>query len=80
MQQYPTITELVKNNSVNFHSYRAGNFYYDIAYGDSPQTTYRFTVPLEDIGDATLQCSDKALLFMRWIRKALETNTLTIIN
>lgn len=34
--------------------------------------TYLFPVPLEDVGDATFNASEKALLFMRYIRKAQE--------
>lgn len=31
-----------------------------------------FPVPLDDVGGATLNCEEKAITFMRWIRKALE--------
>ncbi len=34
--------------------------------------TYIFPVPLEDVGDATFNATEKALLFMRYIRKAQE--------
>lgn len=34
--------------------------------------TYVFPVPLEDIGDATFNATEKALFFMRYIRKAQE--------
>ena len=34
---------------------------------------FEFPVPIEDIGDATFLADDKALLFMRYIRKHLET-------
>lgn len=34
-----------------------------------------FTVPVEDIGQATLMRQDKAITFMRWIRKAIEGGT-----
>jgi hypothetical protein len=36
---------------------------------------YVFPVPLSDVGDATLLATDKAMLFMRYIRKALEEGT-----
>jgi len=32
-------------------------------------------VPLSDIGDATLHATDKAIVFMRYIRKAVEEHT-----
>lgn len=31
-----------------------------------------FPVPIEDIGDATFLAEDKAILFMRYIRKYIE--------
>ena len=36
---------------------------------------YIFPVPLSDIGDATLLATDKAMMFMSYIRKALEEGT-----
>ena len=33
---------------------------------------FQFPVPLADIGTATLLAEDKALFFMRWIRRHLE--------
>jgi hypothetical protein len=75
------IKELIKDNFVKFDSYRQGNFYYKII--DLGQTAlqresiaYLFTVPIDDIGNATLLSEDKAITFMRWIRKAINDNTL----
>lgn len=80
------ITKLVKNNKVNFDSFRQGVFYYKLheAYEradylgdvDTHYRTYLFPVPVEDIGTATMLAEDKALFFMRWIRKAIEDETL----
>ena len=44
---------------------------------DSPPegVDYIFPVPLTDIGDATLLATDKAMVFMRYIRKAIEEKT-----
>jgi len=36
---------------------------------------FSFPVPLEDVGDATLEAEDKAITFMRYIRKAIEDGT-----
>ena len=69
------IKDLVKNNIVDFFRYRAGVFYYTIVYPTTMET-YVFPVPLDDIGDATMFRSDKAILFMRWIRKAIADGTL----
>jgi hypothetical protein len=75
------ITELVKGNKVKFDSYRAGFFYYTVGYMPrvgmiTRYETYQFPIPIEDIGNATLLAEDKAITFMRWIRKAMEDNTL----
>ena len=61
------ITELVKNKRAGFVHYRDGNFIYETEDG------FQFPVPLADIGTATLLAEDKALFFMRWIRRHLET-------
>lgn len=84
-----SIKDLVKNRFVEFAFYRSGFFYYNLiviltvqaiaeeeANGRAIQQVYQFPVPIEDIGNATLPVRDKALTFMRWIRKAKEDNTL----
>jgi hypothetical protein len=69
LKQTINLTEVVKNNKVNFDSYRAGFFYYTVGVGDSE---YRFPIEANDIGQATLLASDKAIIYMRWIRKAID--------
>lgn len=67
------LTELVKNNTVKLDSYRQGNLYYNIDFkGD----TYQFTVPIDDVGTATMPKEDKALYYMRWIKPSIKDNTL----
>lgn len=67
-----SIKEIVKNNKVEFNYYRQGNMYYNVLYrGD----TYIFPVPLSDVQDASLHKTEKAIIFMRYIRKAIEDNT-----
>ena len=61
-----TIKDHIKG-TVNFVSYRAGNLYY------VTETGLLFPVPIEDTGEATFKSEDKAILFMRYIRKHLET-------
>jgi hypothetical protein len=75
------IKELIKGNFVKFDSYRQGNFYYKIIKSEQPalqgeSSAYLFTVPVDDIGTATLLSEDKAITFMRWIRKAINDKTL----
>ena len=68
MKTLPNIKEIVKNNTVYFSHYRASHLYYKI---DVDGKVYMFTVPIEDIGDATFEAKDKAIMFMRYIKKAL---------
>lgn len=68
------IKEIVKDNEVRFAKYRQGFAYYTVRV-PSAGIDYIFPVPLSDIGDATLLATDKAMVFMRYIRKALEDGT-----
>lgn len=62
------IKEMVKDGAqVKFQFYRAGNLWYRTDSG------FEFPVPVSDIGDATFLAQDKAILFMRYIRKHLTT-------
>jgi len=60
-----TLKDHVKG-SVRFQYYRKGNLYYET------ETKLLFTVPIDDIGDAIFFDVDKAILFMRYIRKQLK--------
>lgn len=72
-----TIKELVKGNFVRFDNYRQGFFTYILRVGDFENyVDYQFPVPIDDIGTATMLAEDKAITFMRWIRKAQEDKTL----
>jgi hypothetical protein len=68
------IKEIVKDNVVSFAKYRQGFAYYTVRV-PSEGVDYVFPVPLSDIGDATLLAKDKALVFMRYIRQALQDGT-----
>ncbi len=61
------ITELVKGKKARFVHYRECNFIYETEGG------FQFPVPLDEVGNATLLMEDKALFFMRWIRRHLAT-------
>lgn len=72
--QKVSVKELVQNkNKVRFNFYRAGHFWYNVSNGSD---VYSFPIPAEDIGNATLLAEDKAITFMRWIRKAIADSTL----
>ena len=66
------ITDLIKNNTAEMDRYRAQHIYYVIAY---KRKLYSFPVPLEDIQDATLNSSEKAITMMRYIRMAINNGT-----
>lgn len=59
-----TLKDHVKG-SVTFQYYRDSNLYY------VTETGLVFPVPIDDIGNATFLNTDKAMLFMRYIRKFL---------
>lgn len=65
-----SIKDMVKDNVVKFCYYRKGEFWYSLEYGEEKKI-FMFPVPIDDAGEATLYNQDKALLFMRYIRKHL---------
>lgn len=64
------LKDIVKDKFVHFNLYRAGFFYYTV---EVDGITYQFPVDREDIGQATLLVQDKAIVYMRWIRKAINS-------
>jgi len=60
------LIDLVKDQQVNFQYYRDNELWYKTTNG------FLFPVPVSDIGNATFMRDDKALLFMRYIRKYKE--------
>jgi hypothetical protein len=61
-----TLKEMVNNGQkVKFTRYLDGNLYY------KTECNFEFPVPISDIGNATFLAEDKAMLFMRYIRKHL---------
>ena len=62
-----TIKQMVENNQkVRFQFYRDGQLWYGTECG------FEFPVPLSEAGTATFLAEDKAILFMRYIRKYME--------
>ena len=58
---------MVKDNKkVKFVRYQKKELWYVTECG------FEFPVPIEDCGDGTFQDEDKAMFFMRYIRKHLE--------
>jgi hypothetical protein len=63
-----SVKDMVSDNKkVKFVRYREGEFVYATECG------FEFIVPQSDLGKATLLAEDKALLFLRYIRKHIET-------
>ena len=62
------IKDLVKDKIVNFQYYREGELWYKVQ-----GTGFLFPVPTDsnEFGHATFKAEDKAMLFMRYIRKHL---------
>ena len=65
-----TVSEVVKgmvkdNKKVHFSFYRNGELWYTTECG------FAFPVPISDTGDACFLAEDKAILFMRYIRKQI---------
>lgn len=64
-----TLKELVADGKlVHFQFYRKGELHYKTEDG------FSFVVPASDTGDGVFLASDRAMLFMRYIRKQLEAN------
>jgi hypothetical protein len=58
------LKEAVKpGRTVRFTHFKNGELWYET------ETGFAFPVPATDVGDATFLATDKAMLFMRWIRK-----------
>lgn len=62
-----SIKDMVKDKKVYFQFYRSGELWYVTECG------FVFPVPTDDVGNAVLQNEDKAIMFMRYIRKHLES-------
>ena len=56
---------IVNNQKVRFSFYRDGELWSETECG------FRFPVPISDCGTATFLAEDRAILFMRYIRKHL---------
>jgi hypothetical protein len=66
------------NNQVQFVRYHDGQLWYVVAYTTGvlglpmDGEYFEFPVPVSDIGTATFLAKDRAMLFMRYIRKHME--------
>jgi len=56
---------IINNQKVRFRFYRDGQLWYET------ECKFPFPVPIEDAGTATFLAEDRAILFMRYIRKQI---------
>jgi hypothetical protein len=66
MKKLPKLIDLVKDKQVHFQYYRDNELWY------TTDDEFLFPVPISDVGNATFLRDDKAILFMRYIRKYKE--------
>lgn len=59
------IKEMIKNKTVSFLFYKEKELWYITECG------FEFPVPIGDVGTASMNAKDKAIFFMRWIRKQI---------
>jgi len=73
--------EIVKGNTAKFSCYRHGLMYYDVV-DDAGSPICSFPIDItdkKDIGSATLCDTHKAITLMRYIRKAMDKETLVML-
>jgi len=65
-----SVKDMVKDNKqVTFVHFKEGELWYRTEDG------FDFPLPVSDVGTATMLATDKALLFMRYIRKHVDMLT-----
>ena len=69
------ISKIVKNNVANFEYYRKDFLYYSVVVDDDK---YMFPIPCDDLDGATVKKKENAMLFMRYIRKAIEEGSFVL--
>lgn len=75
------VKKYVKDNVVRFSYFRDNTMYYDVVTPEE-ETIARFPVDIsnkDEIGTATFNSEMKAILLMRYIRKAIDAGTLQTV-
>jgi hypothetical protein len=70
----PRITQLVREQA-KFTHYEEGNLWYQVGWNEDDGTLggfFDFPIPVEDASTGKFLSSDRAMFFMRWIRRHLE--------
>lgn len=60
------LKDMIKDKVVRFKYYRDKELWYQTEDG------FLFPVPISDVGTGVFNAEDKAILYMRWIRKYME--------
>ena len=66
-------------NFCQFVYYRQNFLYYSVVEKNTSEK-YLFPIPLDDLGDATINNIEKSIFLMRYMRKALDEGTLVRYN
>ncbi len=67
--------ELIKNNNIDFHKYDRGKMYFQIFHFEE-NSYFTFPIPVADIPEhMNIYSTDRAIIALRWIRKAMENGT-----
>ena len=61
------LKDMVKSKKVHFVKYRKGELIYSTECG------FEFPVAIADTGDGAFLAEDRAMTFMRWIRKQIDS-------
>jgi len=69
-----TIKEIIKDHVAHLKFIQDGKAYYEVVVDMG--TSYEFPIPINDMGTGIFNRDDKAILFMRWIRKAMVEETM----
>ncbi len=86
--EIPSIKDLVKDNSVYLERFKSGNLFYRVTtkyqeHEDGTNAriyTFEFPVPVSDIGEAEMRSRDKAIYFMRYIKRAIADGTFIAVS
>lgn len=71
-----TIKEIVRDDNIaEFEYYLDHNLWYKVMFtkDDLSFGEFSFPVPIDDIGNATFNRTERAMLMMRYIRKHMKT-------
>lgn len=69
------LKDLIKDNVARFSHASEGILFYNIGFEGS---TYQFSIDMnnsEDVGVGVFNSEERAIFLMRWIRRAMESDT-----